>query len=70
MGDPKEIRSIALLLASDASCFMTGAVYPVDGGALAGAFSTTTWRPDSGAQCGREESRVSDHGGAPTARSG
>ena len=28
---------MALLLASDASSFMTGTVYPVDGGALAGA---------------------------------
>jgi NAD(P)-dependent dehydrogenase (short-subunit alcohol dehydrogenase family) len=34
MGDPSEIRGLALLLASDASSFMTGGVYPVDGGAL------------------------------------
>jgi NAD(P)-dependent dehydrogenase (short-subunit alcohol dehydrogenase family) len=34
MGDPKEIRGLALLLASDAGSFMTGGVYPVDGGAL------------------------------------
>lgn len=34
MGDPAEIRGLALLLASDASSFMTGGVYPVDGGAL------------------------------------
>ena len=34
MGDPAEIRGLALLLASDASSFMTGAVYPVDGGQL------------------------------------
>jgi NAD(P)-dependent dehydrogenase (short-subunit alcohol dehydrogenase family) len=34
MGDPREIRGLALLLASDASSFMTGGVYPVDGGAL------------------------------------
>jgi NAD(P)-dependent dehydrogenase (short-subunit alcohol dehydrogenase family) len=38
MGQRQEIQGIALLLASDASSFMTGAVYPVDGGALAGAF--------------------------------
>jgi NAD(P)-dependent dehydrogenase (short-subunit alcohol dehydrogenase family) len=34
MGDPTEIRGLALLLASPASSFMTGAVYPVDGGQL------------------------------------
>jgi NAD(P)-dependent dehydrogenase (short-subunit alcohol dehydrogenase family) len=34
MGDPREIRGLALLLASPASSFMTGGVYPVDGGAL------------------------------------
>jgi NAD(P)-dependent dehydrogenase (short-subunit alcohol dehydrogenase family) len=34
MGDPAEIRGLALLLASDASSFMTGAVYPIDGGQL------------------------------------
>jgi NAD(P)-dependent dehydrogenase (short-subunit alcohol dehydrogenase family) len=34
MGDPGEIRGLALLLASDAGSFMTGGVYPVDGGAL------------------------------------
>lgn len=34
MGDPAEIRGRALLLASKASSFMTGGVYPIDGGAL------------------------------------
>jgi NAD(P)-dependent dehydrogenase (short-subunit alcohol dehydrogenase family) len=34
MGDPAEIRGLALLLASGASSFITGAVYPVDGGQL------------------------------------
>jgi NAD(P)-dependent dehydrogenase (short-subunit alcohol dehydrogenase family) len=34
MGDPSEIRGLALLLASDASSFMTGGVYPIDGGSL------------------------------------
>lgn len=35
MGNPEEIKGLVLLLASDASSFMTGAVYPIDGGALA-----------------------------------
>jgi len=34
MGDPKEIRGLALLLASGAGSFMTGGIYPIDGGAL------------------------------------
>ncbi|WP_201776650.1 SDR family NAD(P)-dependent oxidoreductase [Allosalinactinospora lopnorensis] len=34
-GDPAELQGLALLLASPASSFMTGGVYPVDGGALA-----------------------------------
>jgi len=34
MGNPLEIRGLALLLASPASSFMTGGVYPIDGGAL------------------------------------
>ena len=34
MGDPQEIRGLALLLASPAGSFMTGGVYPIDGGAL------------------------------------
>jgi NAD(P)-dependent dehydrogenase (short-subunit alcohol dehydrogenase family) len=34
MGDPKEIRGLALLLASSAGSFMTGGIYPIDGGAL------------------------------------
>jgi len=34
MGNPQEIRGLALLLASPAGSFMTGGVYPIDGGAL------------------------------------
>jgi len=34
MGEPHEIQGLTLLLASPASSFMTGGVYPVDGGAL------------------------------------
>jgi NAD(P)-dependent dehydrogenase (short-subunit alcohol dehydrogenase family) len=38
MGIRQEIQGIALLLASDASSFMTGHVHAVDGGAMVGAF--------------------------------
>jgi NAD(P)-dependent dehydrogenase (short-subunit alcohol dehydrogenase family) len=34
MGDPAEIRGLAVLLASSASSFMTGGVYTIDGGAM------------------------------------
>jgi NAD(P)-dependent dehydrogenase (short-subunit alcohol dehydrogenase family) len=34
MGRPSELAGMAILLASQASSFMTGGVYPVDGGAL------------------------------------
>ena len=36
IGDPDEIKGLALLLCSDASSFMTGTVIPIDGG-------TTSW---------------------------
>jgi NAD(P)-dependent dehydrogenase (short-subunit alcohol dehydrogenase family) len=35
MGETDDLRGLALLLASPASAFITGAVFPIDGGALA-----------------------------------
>ncbi|MBX5466087.1 MAG: SDR family oxidoreductase [Firmicutes bacterium] len=35
MADPSEIQGLALFLASSASSFVTGAVFPIDGGATA-----------------------------------
>jgi NAD(P)-dependent dehydrogenase (short-subunit alcohol dehydrogenase family) len=35
LGSPEEIKGLALLLASDASSFITGTIIPVDGGATA-----------------------------------
>jgi NAD(P)-dependent dehydrogenase (short-subunit alcohol dehydrogenase family) len=34
IGDPTEIKGLALLLASTASSYITGGVFPIDGGAL------------------------------------
>jgi NAD(P)-dependent dehydrogenase (short-subunit alcohol dehydrogenase family) len=36
MGETEELKGLALLLASPASSFMTGAVIPIDGGQLLG----------------------------------
>lgn len=41
MGDPAELRGLALLLASKASSFMSGAVIPIDGGTMALSVGTT-----------------------------
>ncbi len=36
LGEPHEVQGLALLLASDASSYITGSIFPVDGGALLG----------------------------------
>lgn len=41
MGDPGELRGLALLLASPASSFMSGAVIPIDGGTMTLSVGTT-----------------------------
>jgi NAD(P)-dependent dehydrogenase (short-subunit alcohol dehydrogenase family) len=35
LGTPEEVAKLACFLASDDAAFITGGVYPVDGGALA-----------------------------------
>ena len=35
VADPSELKGLALLLASDASSYITGTVIPIDGGATA-----------------------------------
>ena len=37
MADPEELKGLALLLASPASSFITGAIYVIDGGSLVGS---------------------------------
>jgi NAD(P)-dependent dehydrogenase (short-subunit alcohol dehydrogenase family) len=36
LGEPHEVQGLALLLASDASSYITGSIFPVDGGTLLG----------------------------------
>jgi NAD(P)-dependent dehydrogenase (short-subunit alcohol dehydrogenase family) len=47
LGDPADIRGLAVLLASDASSWITGALIPMDGGNLA-ANAGATIRPGGG----------------------
>ncbi|VTY38406.1 putative oxidoreductase [Xylophilus ampelinus] len=37
LGEPAEVQGVALLLASDASSYVTGAIIPIDGGVLLGS---------------------------------
>jgi NAD(P)-dependent dehydrogenase (short-subunit alcohol dehydrogenase family) len=53
LGVPEDIKGLALFLASDASAFMTGSLFPLDGGNLAmnagGTHSGKDARPSPGA---------------------
>lgn len=42
LGAPHELQGVALLLASDASSYVTGSLIPIDGGALLGASLSPT----------------------------
>jgi NAD(P)-dependent dehydrogenase (short-subunit alcohol dehydrogenase family) len=46
LGDAWELGPLAVYLCSDASSYMTGEVFIVDGGGLAGGIAPTGWRPD------------------------
>jgi len=37
LGEPADVQGVALLLASDASSYVTGSLLPVDGGVLLGS---------------------------------
>ena len=58
LGCPDDIRGLAVLLASDASSWITGALIPMDGGNLA-ANAGATMGPGSGVR--NQESGVSAH---------
>jgi NAD(P)-dependent dehydrogenase (short-subunit alcohol dehydrogenase family) len=42
--EPEELKGLVLMLASPASSFITGVVYPIDAGALINFASTEEWR--------------------------
>lgn len=48
LGAPEEVQGLALLLASDAGSYLTGGVFPVDGGVLLGSAASAT-PPDEAA---------------------
>jgi NAD(P)-dependent dehydrogenase (short-subunit alcohol dehydrogenase family) len=45
VGMPEEIGPLAVFLASAASNYITGEVFPIDGGALAGGYAPTGYAP-------------------------
>ena len=46
LGQAWELGPLALFLCSDASSYVTGANYPIDGGGLAGGVAPTGHAPD------------------------
>ena len=48
LGEAWELGPLALFLCSDASAYVTGANYCIDGGGLAGGVAPTGWDPASG----------------------
>ena len=44
-GEPEEVASLMVFLASDESAFMTGTEFVIDGGSQAGPFPTYSWDP-------------------------
>jgi 3alpha(or 20beta)-hydroxysteroid dehydrogenase len=45
-GEPEEVASLAVFLASDESAFMTGTEFVIDGGSTAGPPPTYRWTPE------------------------
>jgi NAD(P)-dependent dehydrogenase (short-subunit alcohol dehydrogenase family) len=45
VGKPHEIGPVAVFLASDASNYMNGEIFPIDGGGLAGGYAPTGYAP-------------------------
>jgi 3-oxoacyl-[acyl-carrier protein] reductase len=45
VGEPEEIGPLAVYLASDASSYITGQVFIIDGGALAGGYAPSNYMP-------------------------
>lgn len=49
LGDAWELGALAVFLASDASSYVTGEMFIIDGGGLAGGYATTGFAPSVGA---------------------
>jgi 3alpha(or 20beta)-hydroxysteroid dehydrogenase len=45
VGEPEEISQLAVFLASDASSYITGQVFVIDGGSLAGGYAPIDFVP-------------------------